>query len=586
MRLRPFFLFVLVGLAFWPAQSLAHGTRFFEFAPENYDERLKVAAYDTVSQEFPVYNDFLRGLDIWIDNEGGSGAATFGLYGASGGQLAAVTVTIPVAPPVWGGTRFHFDFSSLIPVNTGATYTLKLLSFPPELWLHYVNRFQILPHNSQAYPEYLLGTAYLGASEQPFSFKFALYETTETSPPLISNATTSPSSPYATTLFFNANEPVDFDVNYARPGQAPQVAGPYGSYATCPSGIANCSLTLDTLPGANYNFTLTAYDSWGNQASTTGSFVTPQDFSAIAPPPPTGGLPPPPPPPSGDITPPQIISATISNLGATNVNFVWTTNEAANSWVTVSRAGTFSGNAFDPTYELEHSVSVSGLAPATTYTATLLTADPAGNAASSTLIFTTLTASSSSSTPPPPQIPPSGTVTPPPPPGATPPPNNTGTTPDQPGAPIDGPISVAFTATGFNGTGSIVISFNDLIIPKSAEEYRIDVFDENFRLTKQIIVPKGSQKIQLDGFAPGNYYLIAYYRNKGTWEKLQAPIRVTIVKSLVWDRLRRGLPYYGSLTLVALGIGSFFAFRSHALLKKKRAALAIEDEDASYRGRG
>ena len=581
----------MLGLMLFPAQSLAHGTRFFEFAPENYDERLKVAAYDTSAQEFPVYNDFLRGFDFWIDNLGEAGGATFGLYNANDVQLAAVTITVPTTPPVWGGTRLHADFSSLIPINPGATYKIKVLSFPSELWLHHVNRFQILPHNSQAYPEYLLGTAYLGAIEQPFSFKFALYETAETAPPLITNATTSPFSPYATALYFNANEPVDFEVAYGPAGQTPQVAGPYGSYATCPMGIINCGLTLTTLPGVNYNFILTAYDSWGNQASTTGSFLTPQDFSIITPPPPPGtGLPPPPPPPppppSGDVAPPQIIGAMINNLSAVSAGFIWTTNEAANSWVTVSRAGVFSANAFDPTYELEHSVSVYGMTPATTYTATLLTTDPQGNAASSTLIFTTLTASSSPTTPPPPNLTPPPEVAPPPPPGATPPPENSNQNAVNPstGA-TTSPVVVNVATAGFSGTGSIIISFLEMAIPDSAEEYRVDVFDENFRLARQIIVKKGNGEVRLDGFSPGNYYLIAYYRNKGTWEKLQAPIRVTIVKSLIWDRLRRGLPYYGSLTLIGLGVGSFFAFRSHALMRKKRLMLATEDEDATYRGR-
>jgi len=143
----------------------------------------------------------------------------------------------------------------------------------PELRLYRANRSQLLQHTTTGYQDYEVEATLLGSQEQNFTFKFALYETQETSPPIITNATTSAMSLTAFKLDFNANEPVDFKVDYGPASQGLNQGVDFtGSYRSCLPGQKFCSATMNVQPSTNYNYLLTAKDEWGNSSSINGNF--------------------------------------------------------------------------------------------------------------------------------------------------------------------------------------------------------------------------------------------------------------------------------------------------------------------------
>ena len=295
-----FLAFLLVAFHFHLAY--AHGTVYFEFAPDVSD-LLNVAQVQTPSQSFYPPNDHVGGVDLWIDNAGAPGSASFGLRDSANNLLTSTTVTIPTIASRYGGTRFHIDFPAQILVQNNELYRIRAVSSMPSLRLYYSSQFQILQHSAQSYPYYMVEPALLGSTPQNFAFKFALSEVAETTPPVISNATTTAISATSERIDFNANEPVDFRISYAAAGSGTVTNTNFsGTYTLCLPGIQFCNLTISVEPSTTYNFDLYAKDEWGNQTTHSGSFT-----SAAGPPPPPGGgdpPPPPPPPPPGGGNPP------------------------------------------------------------------------------------------------------------------------------------------------------------------------------------------------------------------------------------------------------------------------------------------
>ncbi len=256
---------------------LAHGTRYFEFAPDISNPH-PVALYQTPAQQFYPPNDFLDGVDLWIDNDGSPGTATFELRNSANALLATRTVTVPSIAPAFGGTRFHIDLGSLVQVSNNSLYTLRIISSLPKLNLYQANLLQVLQHNAQYYSDYVVEPALLGSSPQSFAFKFALYEGKETAPPLISNIKASVLSPTSARLDWNANEPSDGRIDAVpQSGGNTLTSGFSNAYTYCPTqGTATCNAAISGLsPNTAYNYTLTVQDSWGNQATANGAFTTP-----------------------------------------------------------------------------------------------------------------------------------------------------------------------------------------------------------------------------------------------------------------------------------------------------------------------
>jgi hypothetical protein len=291
---------LILALSFLWIPAHAAGGTYFEFAPDD-STPLTVSFVQTPSQPFYPPNDNVGGIDLWIDNAGSAGTASFGLRDSANNLLTSTTVTIPTINPKYGGTKFHIDFPTQVQVSNSELYKIRIVSSMPNIRLYNSSQFQILQHNGVSYPYYMVEPALLGSTEQNFAFKFALAEVTETIPPIIANATTTPVSPTSERITFNANEPVDFRVNYAPVGSGSvQSTNFSGSYTLCLSGVQTCTMLFSVEPGTTYNFDLLVKDEWGNQATHSGTFI-----SAAGPvPPPTGGDNPPPPPPTGGDNPP------------------------------------------------------------------------------------------------------------------------------------------------------------------------------------------------------------------------------------------------------------------------------------------
>ena len=283
-----------------PSAAFAHGSKYFEFAPDTSSEH-QAAYYDTPAQQFRPPNDFLGGVDLWLANSGSPGSATFQLQSASGGVLASKTVTIPEVAPVYGGTRFHVDFSSQAAVSVSNIYRLAILTDLPDLVLYQSSKFQILQHNTQNYPYYAIENAMLGDTITDFIFKFALYERQESAPPVIGNASTTNTSPWGTTISFTANEPIDFSVSYTPAGGAPTTIPFTGSFTICTELSAPCTVHLSVTPSTSYQYTISAKDEWGNVGIASGAFAS--DAAPVAP---GGGSGEPNPPPAsgGETSPP------------------------------------------------------------------------------------------------------------------------------------------------------------------------------------------------------------------------------------------------------------------------------------------
>jgi hypothetical protein len=126
---------------------------------------------------------------------------------------------------------------------------------------------------------------------------------------------------------------------------------------------ATVPYTLETVKGVQY----------ARFASGSGAYVAAYGSGGSPPPPP-----PPPPPP--DTTPPVVtgINATPSTTSAT---VTWTTDEASTSRVDYGTSAALGQAATAPGSTTAHSVTLSGLAPATSYSFRVTSSDAAGNAA-------------------------------------------------------------------------------------------------------------------------------------------------------------------------------------------------------------
>ena len=93
-----------------------------------------------------------------------------------------------------------------------------------------------------------------------------------------------------------------------------------------------------------------------------------------------------------DTTAPVISNIVERNIRYSTVDLTWSTDEDANSSISISPTGTYSNNS---EYTTTHSIAVSGLESNTYYTYTITTCDSNANCNTSTQSFTTASASSS-----------------------------------------------------------------------------------------------------------------------------------------------------------------------------------------------
>ncbi|MDP3697925.1 MAG: hypothetical protein Q8R55_08060 [Candidatus Taylorbacteria bacterium] len=569
--MRKFFLFSNILLLFAPCFVFAHGTNYLEFNPDS-GQSLKVADVATPSQVFFAQNDFLGGFDVWLANSGSSGTATFALLNEQGSVLTSKAVAVPYIAETLNGTNFHVDFNSQLTVLADDKYSIRVTSSMPELRLYYSNRVGLIAHNAPFLSPYIAGVAKLGSEEQTFSFKYALYETTETSAPIISNVVWTIVSGTQMRVDFNANEPVDYRVEYGPSGQGyTQSTNFTGGYQFCAEGIALCSINISVSPNTAYQYLLTVKDSWGNQSQSSGTFIsgqvqtptptpspTPSTSSgptpsasatptgSVTPTPdstsspqasPTGSSAPPPPPPPPP-SPQDKIAPIISNLRIVSVTdrsvkVAWTTNETANSHLLISTPLLITvTDASDPTMELEHLLEVtSGLFPDQHYVAKATSIDLGSNLTKASINFTTLRTA----------IP-------------TPSSQSSPTNQQQSG------VSTTST-TSSSGSNTGLVQWGTSSGGEPSDSYRVDVFDKNGKLVKTLLVAKGFNSAEVPGLADGEYSVIVYANNDGVFEKIDQPVQLKAGEKPFIKRLLAFWPY---LLIAAALIGIFVWIRKRS----------------------
>lgn len=512
-----------------PASALADSL-YVEFSPDFGQSLLVATSEQPVEQVFLPLNDHFSALDFWVSNNNTAGPATFEIYGPSGTLLSSKTQTVPAIADGPSGTRVKVSLPGQLAVTANQAYVARISTAVPSLRLYHADQQKLLAHNAPPQAAYSGGLARINGEDKGFAFKFALYEGSETTSPVITNLSATVISVQEVRLIFNASEPVDSSAAYGPHGQGQSQSVAYsGQYTACPEGIQTCSLVLPvTTTGSTHDFTLTVKDVWGNTAQATGTFTS--AGVSVSPTPGTPTQTPATPTPPPDTTPPVITNVRTVNLTHDSAGIAWTTNEAANSLAVIQFGADriTAGGGSDSTLELEHLVTVSGLGYFTPYTASIKSSDGSGNESSAQLQFTTL--------PAPTPLPAGG-------PGGsspTPTPASAGPTPT---------VSIGPTQ-GSEGQSARWQTPSD---GPPSNGYRIDIIGADGKVIRTIRTNDTSADL---GVLPEGATLIVYADDGGTFEKVAAPRKIQ--KPLL-ARFLSALPYaVGGIGLVAvLGTGGW-----------------------------
>ncbi|MDO8496859.1 MAG: hypothetical protein Q7S43_05425 [bacterium] len=550
----PKYIWLVAVVFIFPILANAHGNNYFEFNPDPFRTKsFNVSSGGAIYEVFLPSNEFFGGFDIWLDNSGSSGLAYVELW-RSDNMITSKSLTIPHIDQIAGGQKVHVDWGSLIPVVSNSKYKIKISSTMPDLRIYYASRVKFLGHNEPHISDYLNGAAEIDGEEKEFSFKFALYETSETSVPVISNVGWAIISEGEMRVNFNANEPVDYKIEYGPSGQGYSQSSNFsGNYSFCNQSVSVCNIMVSVAPDTTYQYTLTVKDFWGNQGQAIGTFTSGQTQS-----------------PSPTPTPAEV-SLVISNFRVVSktdesLEVAWTTNKIANSNLLIS----FSSDLItitavsDPTFELEHVLETdSVLSPGTTYTARITSADLDNNESSSSLSFKTLSASTSTPTPTPALTPSTSSgPSPTPLPGASP----AGTTnPQISSQTIPSPLAADIITSSSSSGGDTnigTVQWNAPVTGEPSNGYRVDVFDKDGKLVTTILVPDKSHGIEVPDLADGEYTVIVYANNEGVFKKIDKPVELKAGEASFIDRLISFWPYL--LIVVALiGVFIWSRLRSH-----------------------
>ena len=506
-------LLIIIGL-FIPLFVLAHGSGYLEFNPDYFKTKsLSVSIVGTIYQIFLPSNEFLGGVDFWFDNAGSSGIASFELRDQNSNLVTSRSITIPHINPVSGGQRVHIDFNSQVSVIGNNAYKIRISSNLPQLQIYYSDRIKFLGHNEPRVSDYINGAAEINGEEQQFSFKYTLYETSEASAPIISNIAWSVISANEMKVDFSVNEPVDYRIEYGVNGQGyTQTTDFIGDYQFCASGILSCSISIPVSANTNYQYRLTAKDSWSNQSQATGTFMSGESQTPVPTVTPVTSISSTPvpsvtPTPLIDSVPQVISNLRIVNLTNNSVDVAWTTDEVANSYLVISFTSDLLtiAAASDPTFELEHLLKIGpSLNPQAPYLARIISRDLSDNPSMASISFTTLSVGPTPATTPSPSVPP-------------PLPSQT---------PIQTPLptNIVVTSSG-DGTGGGAVQWNLPISGEPSDGYRVDVFDKDGKLVKTVLVKDGSRKADIPELQDGDR-IIVYTNNNGVFEKIDKPIEL------------------------------------------------------------
>src|SRR3989344_5956303 len=127
-------LFIIFSLFFFLsiAGAFAAELKYFE---SSYDAagNLTLATAGPSYQYFIPYDDYISGFDIWVEKEGNSGTASFGLRDGNDNLLASKTINISYIARTPGGQKLHIAFAQPMAVVSNQIYKIKIISSMPKL---------------------------------------------------------------------------------------------------------------------------------------------------------------------------------------------------------------------------------------------------------------------------------------------------------------------------------------------------------------------------------------------------------------------------------------------------------------------
>lgn len=564
------FIFIIIFLS--ANIVFAAEKKFFEFAP---DAANGVYFYNrTLYQPFQPNNDYVSGIDIWIDNIDSAGTAGFSFLDKNGNLLASENASIPHIPKTWGGKVFHVEFGNSFNVAEKDVYKIKIETAMPDLEIYSVSKVQLLSHN-EAYPvESFLDTALFNSERQNFSSKLALYENNDVLPPNFSNVAIKIISQTEAEIEFNANEPIDYKVAYSSTQRQFSTSTAFnGVYNFCNEGVVLCSLKLSVVPDTHYDYELTIKDSWGNESRANGSFDSASSSQESFLPivdnnEPINQIPP--------SSPPLISNFRTASLTSNSIRVAWTTNKAANSSLFIASDAQKSkiiSLTNGLVFELEHLMNSAGaLSPLTKYYASISSSDSFGNSSSQNFEFTTPKETSLNLTPPPAENnqpdqtpeqannqnqqannpnnsnqPPANQQTP------------SGQSPANQAANAQIPtVNIQTNEINAQNGVAIVIKWQ-APAQEPSDGYRVDIFNDKNELVKQISVASGTHEIKIKDLDPGNYRAIIYANNGGIFERVAQEVVFSVPKK--YRFFLNPFLYGGFLAVLIIIALAYFIFK-------------------------
>lgn len=570
--MKKYFIKILFAFAFaflsLPILVHAQEYKYYEFAPDTASA-VSINPANAVYQSFYPSIDSIRGIDVWIDNSGSSGTANFELFSENNNLLASKTATISHIGPSWGGTRLHVDFPSSVRVSNRNLYKIKISSGLPNLRLYFSPKIQLVQSNSPyPPPQVILSSAFIGSTAQNFYFKIAFYASNGATPPVISNVSTTLISADSLFLGFTTNNPVDYSITFASlaSGQT-QTKNWSGVYNFCIEGYSACGETFSVLPDTTYNYQIVAKDYFGNESQVSASVTIPAepvpDNSQSA---------------AAQSNAPVISQARVVYLNSNSVTITWDTDIAADSKLAISLdplGNQIVSLLYDSTLELIHTIATQNvLNPFTNYYAALISASNAGKQSTQSLNFTTPQASvnnqNSTTTQSNNESPNNST-----------PANNPNSTssvnetnPNFPAnqinsgpsgnndiaASIPAPQITIDSSSGGSGLSTLTIEWLEPNFGEPDNGYRVDVFNSQNELVKQISVPQNTHRIKVD-LSNDSYRIIVYANRGNVLMKISEALNVVVYGKAI-PFFKSTLSYVlAALALVAAGIAVFVNFK-------------------------
>ena len=563
-KIKILFLFFAFSLLFSTFGAFAAELKYFE---SSYDVAgsLILATAGPSFQYFITYDDYISGFDIWVENEGSSGTASFGLRDSNDNLLSAKTITVPYVARAPGGQKLHIVFDQPVAVVSQQTYKIKMISSMPKLKLYYSNLIDVQVHNATNNIEKQIKPAYIGTNEQSFFFKFALYEDGDIAQPIVSNFSVNVISSEKASFRFNANEPVDYKIVFWPDGVNTQETDFFNDFYSCDEGIKECVLEINTSPNTDYNYQLIVKDAWGNETNISGNFISSSDWfysSATSTPVSTST------PQKMENDSGLIISDdSIVSLDYKSVKIAWRTNKAANSSLLI-RLDDPGEQAIisvgDLVFELDHVLNSGDILRANTeYIAKIASIDVKGNYISQDINFKTLNSvfspneqnSEDENNQQPDNNQASSTA-----------PNQSQDNPDNPVENIINEASNSQSVLSGNiqqnnyGDYNFNIAWNNNSYNEISDGYRIDVFDNNKNLAKRLLISREKRGAVIEGLSSGEYYAIIYSDNGGIFEKIAAPkdFKIPIAEGKILKNIER-LKKYLSGPVLYITVFSFLA---------------------------